>query len=518
MDLHTLLLVTRRHRLAVLATTLVTVAAVWIFASSRSPSYTASATLRLVPVSVFQTDLVRADDVSYLDRLTSTYAKLATSQSMRHRLRAKAGLGFDPVVSAEGVPSTELMKVSADDSDPTRAARTANDLAELLVSEVRATEDVTSKRVEDAFRSEIQQSADSLAADRAQYTTLLDQLPPGKPPSAEMVRLQQVIALAAENITTQEAQFAQQQLLLQQRSNALTVAESASVPTSASGPGVALLVVIGAIGGLLAGIGVAYLRENFNDKLYSSIEVEDADMGRILGSVPNSSARTVRRGQVLDIDPMMKDAFRRLELAVAVSNSSGRATCILLTSAEPGEGKTTISANLAVALAESGRSVLLVDADIRSPKLHEIFGLENSNGLSDIVERRVDVKDAVQASDYPNLHVLPSGPWTNLPGILLGSTEMTELHGFVTEVFDYVLYDTPALLSVADALPLVRLADRVICVVRAAFSGRQSLQMVSKQLALMGVDHPEIVINRVNEFREYPSYAEQAPHQAGDSG
>jgi capsular exopolysaccharide synthesis family protein len=516
MDLHTLLLVTRRHRLAVAATALVAVAAVSVFASSRSPSYTASATLRLVPVSVFQTDLVRADDVTYLDRLTSTYAKLATSQSMRQRLRTKAGLGFDPVVSAEGIPSTELMKVSVADTDPARAARTANDLAQLLMSEVRSTEDVTSRQVEEAFRREIQQAASALATDRARYTTLLDQLPAGRPPSAEMLRLQQVIALAAQNISTQEAQFAQQQLLLQQRSNALTLAESASVPTSASGPGVALLIVIGAIGGLLAGIGVAFLRENFNDKLYSSVEVEDAGMGRILGSVPNSSARSVRRGQILDVDPMMKDAFRRL--ALAVTASSRRASSVLMTSAEPGEGKTTIAANLAVALAESGRSVVLIDADIRSPKVHEVFGLENSNGLSDIIEGRVDVKDAVQASDHPNLHVLTSGPWTNLPGVLLGSDEMTELHSYLTGVFDHVLYDTPALLSVADALPLVRLTDRVICVVRSAFSGRQSLQMVSRQLSLMGVDRPEIVINRVNEFREYPSYLEQAPYQTEGGG
>ena len=202
---------------------------------------------------------------------------------------------------------------------------------------------------------------------------------------------------------------------------------------------------------------------------------------------------------------MLRDAFQRLAIAVA-AKSRDRSSTMLLTSAQPNEGKTTVAVNLARALAESGHYVILIDADIRAPKVHQIFGIENSNGLTDIIERGLDFTAAVQASDVENLHILPSGPWSELPGVALGSAEMADLHAKLSSIFDFVIYDTPALLSVSDALPLLALVDRVICVVRAAFSARHTLQMVQRQLGVMGVHEPELVINRINEFYEYPGY------------
>jgi capsular exopolysaccharide synthesis family protein len=180
---------------------------------------------------------------------------------------------------------------------------------------------------------------------------------------------------------------------------------------------------------------------------------------------------------------------------------------VMLTSAQRGEGKSTVAANLAVTVAHSGRKVLIIDCDMRLPTLHKKFELPNKRGLTSVLTQEVEVDEATLYTAFPRLHVLTSGPLPPNPTELLGSPRMVELVRQLTEEYDYVILDTPAMLSVADAAVLTPLADTVIWVVTESQTRRGDVETVRRQLASMRAKSVEVVINRTSDTSDYAAYS-----------
>ena len=175
---------------------------------------------------------------------------------------------------------------------------------------------------------------------------------------------------------------------------------------------------------------------------------------------------------------MMADSFRGTLTSIIFSKQGGdRPRVLVLTSANPGEGKTTVVTNLAIALTEISRRVLLIDADMRRPRIHELFDLKNDYGLSDLLNSRsplnrdpVDVM--VQHTEVPGLYALPSGSVETGASDLLYSPRLAELLLKMRGVFDTILIDTPPMLHLPDARVLGKLSDAVVMVLRAGETTR----------------------------------------------
>jgi capsular exopolysaccharide synthesis family protein len=190
------------------------------------------------------------------------------------------------------------------------------------------------------------------------------------------------------------------------------------------------------------------------------------------------------------------EAYRALRTSILLSSFGAPPKVILVTSAMPQEGKTTISANSALVLAQRGSRVLLVDADLRRPGLEKLFGLKPHRGLSTLISGSDKVEDVIlPLPDVPNLWILPAGPIPPQPAELLGSSIMRDHIARWRNEFDHVILDTPPCLSVTDAVLLSPEVDRVILVARAGQTTKPALRRACDLLLQVNARVMGIVLN-----------------------
>lgn len=246
--------------------------------------------------------------------------------------------------------------------------------------------------------------------------------------------------------------------------------EPAGTPQSQSSPRTTQNIVFGLLIGLLIGTGAVVFRSSIDTRIYSNLDIESLSKAPVLGNIGfNPDAK--ERPLVVSTDPMSPraEAFRSLRTNLQFVNLGSSKRCFVITSSLPGEGKTTTTSNLGVALSETGASVVMVDGDLRLPRLAETMGLEGAVGLTDVLIGRTNIADVLQPWGGRSLFVLPAGRIPPNPSELLGSRAMTGVIEALTESFDYVLIDAPPLLPVTDAAVISKQAGGTLLV---AASGR----------------------------------------------
>jgi succinoglycan biosynthesis transport protein ExoP len=196
----------------------------------------------------------------------------------------------------------------------------------------------------------------------------------------------------------------------------------------------------------------------------------------------------------------VSEAYRSLRTALLLSTSN-RLKSIVVTSAVPGEGKSSTTVNLAVVLAQLGRPVLLVDADLRKPRLHEIFGLSNRTGLVNYLTGSADETSTVLQTSVPNLSLTPTGPVPPNPSELLSSERMMDFAALALQRFDYVLFDSPPALPVTDAIVLGAMSDGVVLCVGSGMLLREDARACRQRLRLSEVRILGVALNRFREHR-----------------
>ena len=276
--------------------------------------------------------------------------------------------------------------------------------------------------------------------------------------------------------------------------------------------------------GLVVGLGLAFLLESLDTGLRSIAEIETVTELPSLAIVPRAkratpeqlaSMTTVERNINVLTQPKSQftEAFRSLRTALLLSSTTGREPKYLLcTSATPSEGKTTVSSNLAVILAQRGTRVLLIDADLRRPNVHHRFGLNGKLGLSTILSGQNTLEEAVQpVKEVPGLDILASGPVPPFPTEMLSSQTMVDLLKYAGEHYEYVLLDSPPILSVTDGVLLSRQVDAVILVVRHGKSSKNIVRRGRDLLVRSGAPMAGIVLNAVDlnapEYYGYYGYS-----------
>jgi len=194
------------------------------------------------------------------------------------------------------------------------------------------------------------------------------------------------------------------------------------------------------------------------------------------------------------------EAFRELRTSILLSHPGTPAQKIMITSANPEDGKTAIAVNLAIVLAQLGRRVVLVDTDLRRPRIHGVFAIRNERGVSNYLSGlEKEPLSLLQPSPVENLDLLTSGPIPPNPSELLNSSVFKELSDkLLAQGCDHVVFDSPPVLSVSDPVVIGSVVDTGILVVRAGRTARQALRSAADKLARSNVDHFGVVLNDVD--------------------
>ncbi|MEO7030543.1 MAG: polysaccharide biosynthesis tyrosine autokinase [Acidobacteriaceae bacterium] len=305
-------------------------------------------------------------------------------------------------------------------------------------------------------------------------------------------------------------------------SQEIDIVDEARPPASAMlQPRSSLLTLYSAIG-LVFGVILAFILETLDTGLRSVAEIESVTGLASLALIPRArkgggdaaSLTPAQRNVDVLAHPKSQfaESFRALRTSLLLSTAGHPPITILLTSATPSEGKTTVSTNLACVLAQRGVRVLLIDADLRRPTVHHRFGLNGRIGLTTVLTGSSTLEEAIQrAPDVPHLDVLASGPVPPFPTEMLGSATMSELLEKLKATYTHIVIDSPPLLSVTDGVVLARESDAVVLIVRHGKSSRQVVRRARDLLLRAGAPLTGIVLNAVDlnspEYYGYYGYS-----------
>jgi capsular exopolysaccharide synthesis family protein len=276
----------------------------------------------------------------------------------------------------------------------------------------------------------------------------------------------------------------------------LSVVTPASAPGAPSAPNAALYLALGAFCGLLLGGGLSFLRTTLDTKIRGEADLRRVSDASVLGGISYDGDATKKPllTQALPQSPRA-ESFRQIRTNLQFAHVSHDSKAVLVTSSLPGEGKTTTATNLAIALAQSGQSVALVDADLRRPRVDEYLGLERNAGLTTALIGAADVNDLLQPWGDDNLYVLTSGRIPPNPSELLGSQVMKDLITRLEKAFDAVIIDAPPLLPVTDSAVLAQQVGGVVMVVGSSRVNLADLEKSLEALRMVEADLLGVVLN-----------------------
>jgi len=295
----------------------------------------------------------------------------------------------------------------------------------------------------------------------------------------------------------------------------LTVMQAATPPQPVA-PGTVKHLLLGLIGGFVVGVIILLLMDRADDRVSSSTEMLDHFSEPILGQIPNVADSRKETGLPLlqpeDDRYTYAEAFRSLRSSLIFMPNQAELKTILITSAIPNEGKSTIASNLAVTMAASGARVLLVDADLRRGDLAQLFDTDGRFGLSSILRGEVPWKEAVQTTKYPTLSLIPRGPVTNQSGELLLKPELVGLLEEFKDAYDLTIFNTAPILAADDTPTLAPNFDGALMVVRAAFTSARLSKNALNMLYQRQVNVLGLILNCIDAempdyyYYRYPKY------------
>lgn len=308
------------------------------------------------------------------------------------------------------------------------------------------------------------------------------------------------------------------------RASNIRVVDSAEVPKSPAKPRVFLNLTLGLILGLASGVGLAFLQEYLDNTLKTPDDVEQLLSLASLGVLPSfplhgtaksdddklisviSEDKPAAAAPAIQTDPTAVEAFRSLRTSILLS-ANPVPRVILITSALPSEGKTTTTVNLGATLASLGSKVVIVDCDLRKPACHKSAGVPNSPGVVRCLTGLVELKEAIlPVPGAPNLSIIPCGPIPPNPAEVLSSPVTAELLKRLQTHFDYVLVDSPPVLSVADSRILATMTDAVVLVTRAHSTPYDVVRRARTTLFKSGARILGVALNNVNVTRSGSGY------------
>lgn len=488
-----------------------------VFAQSRTASYDAEAVVVLRPTPVGSTN--NSGAIPNLETEKATLQSLAVAEVVTQRL----GLATDPrdlleEISVKFQPTGQVLELTFTDTSASRAEQVVNSFAAVYVEQRNAAADnfysVNTAQVQaqvDALEAELatlNADADSAQASFNRAVTSAD-------PDIRATATGFQTTLQGLNVDRSPLsgaiRVAQVELARLQRAEAsLAVAPPADVlrlsgtPTSPNGLGNGILQLAGLIAGLILGVALAFILDRLDNTAREESDVELAVGASVLGTVPpfGFSNRTGASALVMlsssKSTPVQRarESFRRLRTSLQYLATTDNIHSVLVTSAQPAEGKSIASTNLAIALAQGGSPTVLVSADMRRPAIENLFGITNTEGLSTSLQAAEVTPPPIVSVGVENLAVVPSGPTPANPGELLGSARFRDLIRRLEATYEYVIVDTPPVLSAADSIAASSSVGGVIVVVDSRRTDTPTLLQVRTDLDRSGANVVGSILNR----------------------
>jgi capsular exopolysaccharide synthesis family protein len=321
--------------------------------------------------------------------------------------------------------------------------------------------------------------------------------------------------IASLNTQIERITSSNRELNVHTSADPLTVMHAATLPEPVS-PRTLNHLLLGLIGGFVVGLIILVVMDRADDRVSSSTEMLDHFSEPILGQIPNVADTRKETGLPLlqpeDERYTYAEAFRSLRSSLIFMPNQAEMKTLLITSAIPNEGKSTIASNLAVTMAASGARILLVDADLRRGDLAQLFDTDGRFGLSSILRGEVPWKEAVQVTKYPTLSLIPRGPVTNQSGELLLKPELANLLDEFKEQYDLVIFNTAPILAADDTPTLAPNFDGALMVVRAAFTSARLSKNALNMLYQRQVNVLGLILNCIDAempdyyYYRYPKY------------
>jgi capsular exopolysaccharide synthesis family protein len=297
----------------------------------------------------------------------------------------------------------------------------------------------------------------------------------------------------------------------------IRVVDPAEVPRKPASPDKPRNLGFALFGGLAVALGLSFFFEYMDSCLKTPDDLKSMLGLPYLGMVPALSGKLTHDPLINNGVPAnFAEAFRAIRTNVIFSSGEGGGRSIVVTSTAPGEGKTVVSSNLAIALAEAGQRVLLIDADMRKPRIHSVLGVRQEPGLSNVLVGAAKPSEAVRKTNVVNLWVLPAGVQPPNPAELLGAKRFKDFVTSATQHFDWVILDTPPVMAVTDSCVVAHLTNGVLFVVAAEMTNRDTAARALEQLVRAKGRPMGGVLNRVDLQHNAYYYSQYYRQEYGD--
>ena len=318
--------------------------------------------------------------------------------------------------------------------------------------------------------------------------------------------------------------FKETSLTEEMKTGNIRIIDKAEVPKSPVKPKKKRNILLAVIVGLTLGIGTAFFLEYLDNTIKLPEDVKEHLKIPYLGPVPAITSNDIPAHMARELVTVhspksaASESYRSIRTGILFSSADEAPRTIVLTSASSSEGKSITAANLGVVMANAGSRVLLLDCDMRRPRIHKIFDLDRKIGVSSILVGTGSAKDAIVPSSVENLDILPVGPIPPNPSEIVGSKKMGLLLNDLKKKYDRVLIDSPPISAVTDAVILTQMADSLLLVVRAGETPRQVIQHALAQVRSVNANILGAVLNAVSVGRDSYYYYQYYYYYYGDEG
>ncbi|MGZ4153342.1 MAG: polysaccharide biosynthesis tyrosine autokinase [Actinomycetota bacterium] len=486
----------RRWRSTIAVITFLVLGLAAAYSYTRPPVYSSDASVLVKPVQT-STEPARLSDID-----AQTEMKIATSydvaQDVAQRLGVRDPRALLGHVSASMTEGSQILTITFTAKNPDEARLGAQTFAQAYLNYRAAIANDAIARLQASIVSNIGKVKEKIQQ-------LKDDLRGAAPGSADEQTLNQDLQIQSALLVNLQSQLGSFSVTSGVPG---TIIDPAGRPAAPSSPNHPFDLAAGLFVGLLLGAGVAFLREQMQQRIDSPEEVEGVLGVPALTTVPRMGRVGRRRAAGLAVDRDstggVAQSYRLLRTSLLAARERSAIRVVLVTSAGAGEGKTTTAANVAAALAEVGAQVVLVSADLRKPTLHQIFGVPDKPGLTEVLANGAKLARAMRKTTVKNVRLVPSGNIARSTDAanLLESPRMRavldELRGA-----DWVIVDAPPVLGPPDALILSDLADAVLFVVDAHTTGERNAAAACRQIGRAGGRVIGAVINRAEGFSSY---------------
>jgi non-specific protein-tyrosine kinase len=447
-------------------------------------------------------------------QLTSTYAQMMVTDPILNQVIKEVGIGntineLKDWVDVGVIRDTQLIQVTVTTTDPEFSARIANAVVKVFAEQIQAIQIGRFVQSKAALETQLAETDKQIVL----YTDMVEKAATTDEKERLDAKLTQYRSIYANLLLSYE----QIRLAEAQSVSSVVQVETATPNEDPVSPKTLLNTALAAIAGFLLAMIVIVTREALDDTVKTPKDIIEKFKLPVLGVINRHPTNNKKPVSLLEPRSPTAEAYRALRTNVNYTSVDGPLKRILVTSAEPGEGKSTTISNLAVVLAQNGSRVILADCDMRHPQLNTHFNLPNRIGMSTLFSHQEVVKSVSQPTGLTGLSVITTGPLPPNPAELMSSQTMQKILNLMSENADIVLIDTPPVLAVTDAAALAPSLDGVLLVVQPGKTRTTALRQTLEQLSQVNARVLGVVLNNVvtrgksygyhyKEYRNYTAY------------